>query len=593
MTSSKSTKRALVTSALAILMCVAMLIGTTFAWFTDTASTGVNKIQAGNLNIELQMKDNDGKWVNAEGKTLPFLVNGKIPAEGTQILWEPGCTYTLPELRIVNNGNLALKYKVVVSGIQGSAKLNEAIDWTMKLDDADFIMGSEHSLAAKNNDTADFDSFTISGTMDKNAGNEYQNESIDGISINVYATQDTVENDSFGNTYDKDADGTPQFDTWYDNVATTVTVAATGDTVVKDRETAPTIQTTVPAGSTTANKLTLIKSKGETPANITVVTGTKALTAEVKLIDQDGNKVNAKSGKFFTVSMELGKNLNVVNFYHNEMALTKVADVNSLTANDQYCYDAATGYVTFTTDDFSPFTAIVSDSAFNGGNGTEANPYLIATAEQAMQIEKLKKSVYLKLVNDITVPDEIYMSGKKFVFDLNGHTIKLEYAEGVKPNNGSVLYIGGKGGNLTINDSSAAQTGAVIGSDQTYPNKVTSAVRAGNYGRLTINGGHFYGTSEGTSCIFVYTSMSSGSKAAVTINGGKFETATPSNGTYFVLNHQDNASAGCTITVNGGSFKNYNPGVTTVDPVNAKTGKILLGAGCTTTQDGEWYVVSK
>ena len=594
MTSSKSTKRALISSTLAILMCVAMLIGTTFAWFTDTASTGVNKIQAGNLNIELQMKDNDGKWVNAEGKTLPFLVNGKIPAEGTQILWEPGCTYTLPELRIVNNGNLALKYKVVVSGIQGSAKLNEAIDWTMKLDDADFIMGSEHSLAAKNNDTADFDSFTISGTMDKNAGNEYQNESIDGISINVYATQDTVENDSFGNTYDKDADGTPQFDTWYDNVATTVTVAATGDTVVKDRETAPTIQTTVPAGSTTANKLTLIKSKGETPANITVVTGTKALTAEVKLIDQDGNKVNAKSGKFFTVSMELGKNLNVVNFYHNEMALTKVADVNSLTANDQYCYDAATGYVTFTTDDFSPFTAIVSDSAFNGGNGTEANPYLIATAEQAMQIEKLnKKSVYLKLVNDITVPDEIYMSGKKFVFDLNGHTIKLEYAEGVKPNNGSVLYIGGKGGNLTINDSSAAQTGAVIGSDQTYPNKVTSAVRAGNYGRLTINGGHFYGTSEGTSCIFVYTSMSSGSKAAVTINGGKFETATPSNGTYFVLNHQDNASAGCTITVNGGSFKNYNPGVTTVDPVNAKTGKILLGAGCTTTQDGEWYVVSK
>ena len=594
MTSSKSTKRALISSTLAILMCVAMLIGTTFAWFTDTASTGVNKIQAGNLNIELQMKDNDGKWVNAEGKTLPFLVNGKIPAEGTQILWEPGCTYTLPELRIVNNGNLALKYKVVVSGIQGSARLNKVIDWTMKLDDADFIMGSEHSLAAKNNDTADFDSFTISGTMDKNAGNEYQNESIDGISINVYATQDTVENDSFGNTYDKDADGTPQFDTWYDNVATTVTVAATGDTVVKDRETAPTIQTTVPAGSTTANKLTLIKSKGETPANITVVTGTKALTAEVKLIDQDGNKVNAKSGKFFTVSMELGKNLNVVNFYHNEMALTKVADVNSLTANDQYFYDAATGYVTFTTDDFSPFTAIVSDSVFNGGNGTEANPYLIATAEQAMQIEKLnKKSVYLKLVNDITVPDEIYMSGKKFVFDLNGHTIKLEYAEGVKPNNGSVLYIGGKKGNLTINDSSAAQTGAVIGSDQTYPNKVTSAVRAGNYGRLTINGGHFYGTSEGTSCIFVYTTMSSGSKATVTINGGKFETATPSNGTYFVLNHQDNASAGCTITVNGGSFKNYNPGVTTVDPVNAKTGKIVLGAGCTTTQDGEWYVVSK
>ena len=593
MTNSKSTKRALLTSALALLMCVTMLVGATFAWFTDTASTGVNKIQAGNLNIELQMKDNGGKWVNAEDKTLPFLVNGQIPAEGTQILWEPGCTYTLPELRIVNNGNLALKYKVVVSGIRGSAKLNKVINWTMTLDGADFIMGSEHSLAAKNNDTVDYDIFTISGTMDKNAGNEYQNESIDGISINIYATQDTVENDSFGNTYDKDADGTPQFDTWYDNVATTVPVATTGDTVVKDKETAPTIQATVPAGSTTANKLTLIKSKGETPSNITVVTGTKALTAEVKLVDQNGNKVNAKSGKFFTVSMELGKNLNVVNFYHNEMALTKVADVNSLTANDQYCYDAVTGYVTFTTDDFSPFTAIVSDSVFNGGNGTAANPYLIATAEQAMQIEKLKKGAYLKLVNDITVPDEIYMSGKKFVFDLNGHTIKLEYAEGVEPNNGSVLYIGGDKGNLTINDSSEAQTGAVIGSNKTYPKKVTSAVRAGSQSKLTINGGHFYGTSEGTSCIYVYTTISPNSKATVTINGGKFETATPSNGIYFVLNHEDSITAGCTITVNGGSFKNYNPGVTIVDPVNAKTGKIVLGEGCTTTQDGKWYVVSK
>ena len=56
MTSSKSTKRALVSSALAILMCVAMLIGTTFAWFTDTASTGVNKIVSGNLHVEIQDK---------------------------------------------------------------------------------------------------------------------------------------------------------------------------------------------------------------------------------------------------------------------------------------------------------------------------------------------------------------------------------------------------------------------------------------------------------------------------------------------------------------------------------------------------------
>ena len=197
MTNRKSTKRALLGSVMAMVLCLAMLVGATFAWFTDTASTGVNKIQAGNLNIELQMKDNDGKWVNAEGKTLPFLVDGKIPAEGTQILWEPGCTYTLPELRVINNGNLALKYKVTITGINGSAKLNEAIEWT--INDAD--LSADHSLSAG----ATSEALTIKGHMKESAGNEYMNESIDGIAITVYATQVASEYDSFNNTYDENA----------------------------------------------------------------------------------------------------------------------------------------------------------------------------------------------------------------------------------------------------------------------------------------------------------------------------------------------------------------------------------------------------
>lgn len=104
MTNSKTTKRALVSSVLAVFLCVAMLIGTTFAWFTDTASTGINKIQAGNLDVALEMKTATG-WVNAEGKTLNF-----INKDGnTDILWEPGAKFTLPAVKIVNNGNLALK----------------------------------------------------------------------------------------------------------------------------------------------------------------------------------------------------------------------------------------------------------------------------------------------------------------------------------------------------------------------------------------------------------------------------------------------------------------------------------------------------
>ena len=194
MTNRKSTKRALLGSVMAMVLCLAMLVGATFAWFTDTASTGVNKIQAGNLDVVLEMQNADGKWVSAEGKTLDFVK--AADAKGEAILWEPGCTYELPALRIRNNGNLALKYKVIITGINGSAKLNTVIDWTI----GDVAMGAEQHLAA-----GESNAFTIKGHMKESAGNEYMNESIDGIAITVVATQDTVESDSFTNQYDENA----------------------------------------------------------------------------------------------------------------------------------------------------------------------------------------------------------------------------------------------------------------------------------------------------------------------------------------------------------------------------------------------------
>ncbi|MEG0155956.1 MAG: SipW-dependent-type signal peptide-containing protein, partial [Lachnospiraceae bacterium] len=194
MTNSKSTKRSLIASAMAMLMCVTMLIGTTFAWFTDTASTAVNKIQAGTLNIDLEMKGADGNWVTAEGQSLSFKKAAGAPA-GEAILWEPGCTYELPELRIVNKGNLALKYKIVVNGVNGDAKLLEAIDFT-------YGNGIDISVEGhlKPNETAT--GIVMKGHMREGSGNEYQGLAIDGIGITVYATQDTVEYDSYKNTYD-------------------------------------------------------------------------------------------------------------------------------------------------------------------------------------------------------------------------------------------------------------------------------------------------------------------------------------------------------------------------------------------------------
>ena len=211
-----NTKRALLTSALAIVACVAMLIGSTFAWFTDTASTGVNKIQAGNLKIDIV----DEAGNSLKNTTLDFVKSPDAPA-GEKILWEPGCTYKLPTFRIVNKGNLALKYKVVINGVDGDAKLLEAIDFFVKKGNAGEtkLEGWEGVLlpkgAERKLDTEEVEetaSITISGHMKKEAGNVYQGLSIEGISIKVYATQYTYESDSFDEKYDEKATYYPVID---------------------------------------------------------------------------------------------------------------------------------------------------------------------------------------------------------------------------------------------------------------------------------------------------------------------------------------------------------------------------------------------
>ena len=206
MTNSKSTKRALISSTLAILMCAAMLIGTTFAWFTDTASTGVNKIVSGKLDVVLEMNIG-GEWVDANGKTLPFLVAGEIPAEGTEILWEPGCTYRVPELRIRNNGNLSLQAYVYVSGFKASGEsdvdLRDVIDWKMSSFDG-MLTHPDKDISVIVNPGQSL-KFDLEAHMKEEAGNEYQGLSVEGISITVVAKQHTYEKDSIDDQYDKDA----------------------------------------------------------------------------------------------------------------------------------------------------------------------------------------------------------------------------------------------------------------------------------------------------------------------------------------------------------------------------------------------------
>ena len=208
MNNKRATKRALLTSVMALVMCVVMLVGTTFAWFTDTASTGVNKIVSGNLKVDIIGENSD-----SHVEKLNFKKAATTDAEaGAEILWEPGCRYLTEGFRIANKGNLALKWKAQVNtgtttANEGNFDLLDVIDFYLVTKAAD---GTETETALdeftgnlKKTETSDV--YYIKGVMQTTAGNDYQGLTLDGISITVIATQDTVENDSFDNQYDKDA----------------------------------------------------------------------------------------------------------------------------------------------------------------------------------------------------------------------------------------------------------------------------------------------------------------------------------------------------------------------------------------------------
>ena len=122
----------------------------------------------------------------------------------------------MPLLRVVNKGNLALKYKIQISGLDGNAELLNAIDFTLKngeeMVDLTTYEGHIAGMQESGSPTVDkeLSSLTISGHMRESAGNEYQGLTLNGIYITVAATQDTVESDSFNNAYDENAKyGTP------------------------------------------------------------------------------------------------------------------------------------------------------------------------------------------------------------------------------------------------------------------------------------------------------------------------------------------------------------------------------------------------
>ena len=323
MNESTKTKKALRGSLLALFLCIVLLIGTTFAWFTDTASTGVNKIQSGNLKVDI---------IGENSKDHVEKLNFKKTAgeENEAILWEPGCRYLTEGFRIANKGNLALKWKAEINkdNITDGKVSADAKEGKSLLDVIDFYVVKSTDENAEAVAIEDFignldktktsDVYYIKGVMQTTAGNDYQDLTLEGITITVYATQDTVESDSFDNQYDKDAGYTYSTSTVKD-MNTALKNAKDGDTIKVAANLDPTGTfvadnkkvTLDMNGKTLANSDTIWKDN-EDPNNWSLVSaqngsnltidgnGTfKAKENDCYAVDvQDGSSVVIKNGTF-------------------------------------------------------------------------------------------------------------------------------------------------------------------------------------------------------------------------------------------------------------------------------------------------------
>ena len=230
MKTKQTTKHALWASVTAIALCMVMLVGTTFAWFTDTATTAVNKIQAGNLDVEVKYSKDFSTWKKVDETT-------KLFEDST--VWEPGRT-EIVYLQVKNAGTLALKYTLglyniyenrgknvagqyyylsnyvklgaveatgaytdraeAIAAVSANAKLIDSLRNT-SLDGA--------SLEANSNATK---TYALVLYMPTEVGNEANPKNADpywaaklSFGIRVSATQAMSESDSYDNKYDKNA----------------------------------------------------------------------------------------------------------------------------------------------------------------------------------------------------------------------------------------------------------------------------------------------------------------------------------------------------------------------------------------------------
>lgn len=452
----KQTKKSLLFSALALVLSVSMLIGSTFAWFTDSVTSFANKIQSGTLKVDLELLDKKtGEWNSLKATQAPIFDYDK---------WEPGYVDT-KILKVENEGNLALKWVAKFYSEKQLSILADVIDVYVRPSESEIGYPANRSLEGYTC-VGSLKTFinsieeTTQGTLEakeaaylgialkmrEEAGNEYQNLSLGGaFDIRIFATQHTSESDSFGNQYDKNS----LFEDFVDKSILTsqgkyLNDGADSVNFSIYHKGVKIVAASVPA-SAIANK--------DKPVTITI----RAIDSYIEAgentqsfaydIDVTNLKSNLKGDQLVTVVIAAPKGLASIKAYHKNELLTDAV------------YDEVEGTITFKTASFSPFAVaadIVTVETFKDLQAAMQNNGANIALGKDIKVESIardKEHAYPNSDNP-KYYNGIKVKGKNVSLDLNGKGITVSCGQGYNDHDdvGALFFVAEKG-SLNINDS--------------------------------------------------------------------------------------------------------------------------------------------
>jgi len=452
-----NSKKSLLMSSISLLLCISMFIGSTFAWFTDSASSAGNKIHAGTLKLDVELLDKaTGEWNSLKNMQEPIFNYDK---------WEPGYM-DAKVFKIENEGNLALKWVAKFYSEYDLSILADVIDVYVRPSDSEIEYPADRNLegyacvgnlatfinsiedTTYGNLEPDQESYLgIALKMREEAGNEYQGLSLGGaFDIRIYATQHTLEYDSFGNEYDQGAT--------FDELANTSIMASASETLVSGADSVDfdlsnnglyVAKVIVPASAIAdSTQPVTVTFDGIKPSETAIIDeNTQAYSFDIKVTNL---KENLEGDQLVTVIVTAPNALAAMKAYHNGALI------------EDAVYDEVEGTITFKTANFSPFdfTSQVEEVSDLAG--------LRATLQKEGHTAKLIADISVDLTKGSGADrnnDHVYsgyyngviINGKSVGLDLNGHNIKV-CCGGERNSNSDVgaLFFVGSQGSLNITD---------------------------------------------------------------------------------------------------------------------------------------------